>query len=89
MKQKFTYLIAILVAGLVSCSKADETKDLWEAVITPASPISESTPLTGAVKGTMLAGKTYTVSGDIFVNAGDTLVIQPGVIVNFNGDFSH
>ena len=85
MKQKFTYLIAILVAGLVSCSKADETKDLWEAVITPASPISESTPLTGAVKGTMLAGKTYTVSGDIFVNAGDTLVIQPGVIVNFTG----
>ena len=85
MKQKFTYLIAILVAGLVSCSKADETKDLWEAVITPASPISESTPLTGAVKGTMLAGKTYTVSGDIFVNTGDTLVIQPGVIVNFTG----
>ena len=85
MKQNFTYLMAILVAGLVSCSKTEETKDLWQAVIVPASPISESTPLTGAVKGTMLAGKTYAVSGDIFVNAGDTLVIQPGVIVNFTG----
>ncbi len=85
MKQNFTYLIAILVLGLASCTKADETKDLWQAVIVPASPISESTPLTGAIKGTMLAGKTYTVSGDIFVNTGDTLIIQPGVTVNFTG----
>jgi hypothetical protein len=85
MKQKFTYLIAILVIGLTSCTKTEETKDLWQAVIVPASPISESAPLTGALKGTMLAGKTYTVSGDIFVNAGDTLVIQPGVTVNFTG----
>jgi hypothetical protein len=85
MKQKFTYLIAILVTGLISCTKSDETKDLWQAVIVPASPISESAPLTGALKGTMLSGKTYTVSGDIFVNAGDTLIIQPGVTVNFTG----
>lgn len=85
MKQKFIYLIAILVIGLTSCTKTEETKDLWQAVIVPASPISESTPLTGAIKGTMLAGKTYTVSGDIFVNTGDTLIIQPGVTVNFTG----
>ncbi|KAI9437827.1 hypothetical protein F5148DRAFT_1294118 [Russula earlei] len=31
----------------------------------------------------MLAGKTYTVSCDIYVNAGDSLVIQPGVHVIF------
>ena len=55
MKQKLTYLIAILLIACVSCSKKDETKNLWQAVITPASPISESTPLTGSVKGTMLA----------------------------------
>ena len=85
MKQKFTYLMAILVTGLVSCTKVEETKDLWQAVITPASPISESTPLTGAIKGTLLAGKTYTVSGDIYVNTGDVLVIEPGVTVNFTG----
>jgi len=85
MKQKFTYLMAILVTGLVSCTKTEETKDLWQAVITPASPISESTPLSGAIKGTLLAGKTYTVSGDIYVNSGDVLVIEPGVTVNFTG----
>jgi len=85
MKQNLTYLIAFLVLGLTACTKADETKDLWQAVIIPASPISESAPLSGAIKGTMLAGKTYTVSGDIFVNTGDTLIIQPGVTVNFTG----
>ncbi len=85
MKNNFKYIIAILVIGFASCTKADETKDLWQAVIVPASPISESAPLSGAIKGTMLAGKTYTVSGDIFVNAGDTLIIQPGVTVNFTG----
>jgi len=58
MRQKLTYLVAILITGLISCTKTDETKDLWKAVITPASPISESTPLSGPVKGTMLAGKT-------------------------------
>jgi hypothetical protein len=85
MKNNFKYIIAILVIGFASCTKSDETKDLWQAVIVPASPISESAPLSGAIKGTMLAGKTYTVSGDIFVNAGDTLIIQPGVTVNFTG----
>ena len=85
MKNNFKYIIAILVIGFASCTKSDETKDLWQAVIVPASPISESAPLSGAIKGTMLAGKTYIVSGDIFVNAGDTLIIQPGVTVNFTG----
>ena len=85
MKNNLKYLFAILVIGFASCTKTDETKDLWQAVIIPASPISESAPLSGAIKGTMLAGKTYTVSGDIFVNTGDTLIIQPGVTVNFTG----
>ena len=85
MKKYFLYLIVAFTVSLVACNKTEETKDLWAAVIVPASPISESTPLTGAVKGTMLAGKTYTVVGDIFVNTGDTLIIQPGVTVNFTG----
>ncbi|MBA4198740.1 MAG: hypothetical protein C0459_14420 [Chitinophaga sp.] len=33
----------------------------------------------------MLAGKTYNVCGDIYVKAGDSLVIQEGVTVNFIG----
>ncbi|TRZ76330.1 MAG: hypothetical protein D4R94_05170 [Chitinophagaceae bacterium] len=85
MKKYILYLLVACTVSLVACNKTEETKDLWAAVIVPASPISESTPLTGPVKGTMLAGKTYTVVGDIFVNTGDTLIIQPGVTVNFTG----
>lgn len=85
MKKYILYLLVAFTTSLVSCTKSEENKDLWAAVIVPASPISEATPLTGPVKGTMLAGKIYTVVGDIFVNAGDTLIIQPGVTVNFTG----
>ena len=43
--------------------------------------VSDSVPLTGAIKGTMLSGKTYTLSGDVTVNEGDTLLLQKGVKV--------
>jgi hypothetical protein len=83
-KNNFLYL-TFLVILFASCKKKLDDKNLWKAVIAPASPISDATCLTGSLKGTMLAGKTYTVCGDIFVNAGDTLIIQEGVTVNFTG----
>jgi len=55
--------------------------------VVPASPINDSLPLAGPYKGTMLAGKTYTVARDIFVNEGDTLTIQEGVTVKFTGRY--
>ena len=71
---------------MASCKKAVENKDLWKAVVAPASPISDATCLKGAIKGTMLAGKVYSVCGDIFVNQDDTLEIQEGVTINFGVD---
>ena len=85
---KTNKLIIRIISALVifsSCKKTDESKDLWVAVVAPASVISEATCLSGTIKGTMLAGKTYNVCGDIFVNTGDTLIIQEGVTVNFTG----
>ena len=81
-------LIIILVTTLfgsvlVSCKKSTDYKDLWKAQVAPPSPISDTGCLSGSLKGTMLAGKTYTVCGDIFVNQGDTLVIEEGVTLNF------
>lgn len=38
------------------------------------------------LKGTMLAGKTYHIMGDVTVNMGDTLYLQPGVKVLIHGD---
>ena len=84
MKKKPLLLSMLSFVILFSaCTKKLDNKDLWKAVIAPASPISDATCLSGSIKGTMLAGKTYTVCGDIFVNDGDTLTIQEGVTLNF------
>ena len=84
MKSNFL-LGSILLAMLFfsACKKQVENKNLWQAEVALASPISDAACLTGTIKGTMLAGKTYTVCGDIFVNEGDTLTLQEGVTLNF------
>lgn len=84
--KKYFILVLFLSALFASCKKSIDKKDLWKAVVAPASPISDSACLSGSIKGTMLAGKTYTVCGDIFVNTGDTLLIQEGVTLNFTQD---
>jgi hypothetical protein len=85
MRRLLTPLLILSFAGLIviSCKKTADSKNLWKAVIAPASPISDAACLSGTIKGTMLSGKTYTICGDIFVNQGDTLEIQPGVTINF------
>ena len=87
MKKLFFAINCLLIgATFWSCQKTDH-KDLWKAVIVPASPVSDTAPLCGTIKGTMLAGKTYTIGCDVFINQGDTLIIQEGVTVNFTGKY--
>ncbi|WP_354359566.1 hypothetical protein [Pedobacter sp. UYP30] len=80
MKNKFLscMLFATATMAMVSCSKKEDAK-----ISTPpfqiGQPVSDATPLTGSIKGTMLTGKTYTISGDVTVNEGDTLLLQKGV----------
>lgn len=85
MKKIILFITCITTAALLfsSCKKVADNKDLWVGVLPPVTPISDAQCLSGAIKGTMLAGKTYTVCGDIFVNAGDTLTIEEGVTLNF------
>ncbi len=89
MKNNFRPLIAAITAALAfsACKKAADDKDLWTAVVAPASPVSDAAPLCGTIKGTMLAGKTYTIGCDVMVNEGDTLTIQEGVTINFTGNY--
>ena len=42
--------------------------------------------LSGPLSGVITAG-TYTVEGEISVEAGDTLVIEPGTVFNFQGHY--
>lgn len=88
MKKQIILILNIALAVIIfsSCKKIADTKDIFVAPVILASPISDAACLSGAVKGTMLAGKTYAVCGDIYVNAGDTLIIQEGVTLNFGLD---
>jgi hypothetical protein len=93
MKKVFLYTgIIAIVAGLsfTSCQKTIENHNISKAYIPPVNGITSTTlgvkgSPTGptAYAGTMLANTTYTVVGDIMVNAGDTIVIQQGVTICF------
>jgi hypothetical protein len=72
------------VATLASCSKKESTKNITP-VIPPSHPITAGN-ISGFVKGTLLTGSTYTVTADITVKKGDTLLAQPGAIVIVKND---
>ncbi len=76
--------LTLLAAGC----EAPETLELSQPIVTIGKAVSNAAPLVGPIKGTMKADLDFDVSGDVFVNAGDTLIIQPGVKVNFLGDFN-
>jgi hypothetical protein len=78
------FILSSLVVVLNGCKKNHiDNYDLYQYIPPPAKPISDAAPLCGSISGTMLAGKTYTVSCDVYVNPGDSLIIEPGVRVNF------
>ncbi|WP_326993627.1 hypothetical protein [Chitinophaga sp. 212800010-3] len=66
-----------------SCSKfTDRHADIYHPVAMPSNPVSDTAPLCGNIKGTMVSGKTYTLGCDVTVQAGDTLLIESGVHIN-------
>ena len=72
-------LLAILPAMILansSCKKS--TSSVSAAQITIGKTISTSDVLCGSIKGTFKADSTYTITCDITVNAGDTVLIQKG-----------
>ncbi|HWZ16737.1 MAG TPA: right-handed parallel beta-helix repeat-containing protein [Mucilaginibacter sp.] len=91
MKTKNIYLlsaIVIMITGIFSCKKAEVTT-FTKIKIPTASPIAPGN-ISGFVKGTLLTGQTYTVTGDITIKKDDTLSAQPGaiVIVKNNAQFN-
>lgn len=83
MKAKLIYSLLFAFALLSSCKKIEERHaDIFVPVVTPSNPVSDSAPLKGNIKGTMLSGKTYTIGDDVTVKEGDTLIVQSGVHIN-------
>lgn len=76
MKQSLILVFCIVLASLISACKNDTT------VTGPTQSVSNaitSDTVTGNIRGTMLAGKTYYIKDSITVLAKDTLLLQEGV----------
>ncbi|WP_259069435.1 hypothetical protein HDF24_14345 [Mucilaginibacter sp. X4EP1] len=83
MKKLQIISFCLSVLALASCSKSHDKAVISVPQIQIGQAISNSGTLAkGSYKGTMLANQTYTVGGDITINAGDTLLIQKGVKLN-------
>lgn len=82
----FGLVAAALVAGagMVGCSQPENVV-VSAPLFKVGQAVSTKAPLSGPIKGTLLADSTYRVSADVIINEGDTLVIQPGVKVLFDG----
>ena len=86
MKRDLIQLIAILIFAFTinSCQKfSTDNNDISEAIKAPVVPISDAAPLCGSISGTMLSGKTYIINCDIYIQKGDSLVIEPCVKIIF------
>lgn len=83
MQKIFTaFLTLATIVFLTSCNKwAQEKADIYAYQLPAGQSVSDSVPLCGSIKGTMLSGKTYTLGCDVSINKGDTLTIQPGVTI--------
>jgi len=75
MCTKYNFLL-VVVLMLAACHKS-EGVNVSPARISGSHPITSDT-LTGTVKGTLQAGKTYYFTADITINQGDTLLMQAG-----------
>ena len=86
MKAKNSYFyVAILVAGLASCSKSSDKTTIITPTVPSSNPIAPGN-ISGFVKGTFTTGNTYTITGDLTIKAGDTLASQQGVTVVVKGN---
>jgi len=95
MKNTFYILLTLAIASVFSaCKKTADFKNLSAAVVPAVSAINDVgclAPQPGAtsvaLNGTMLAGKTYSICGNVIIKPTDTLIIQQGVTINFTGNY--
>jgi len=80
-KLKIFASVAMMAITFAACRKNDDTFNINIPNVVIGSSVSDSVPLCGSIKGTMLTGKTYVIGCDVTVNKGDTLLLQPGVTV--------
>jgi len=82
MKQLKLITLGLALFAFAACSKKDNAVVSVPQIVIGKAISNTGTLPAGTYKGTMLANQTYTVGGDITINAGDTLLIQKGVKIN-------
>ena len=83
MKKLKLFSLGLSLLALAACSKKSDKTTISQPQIQIGKAIPNTGTLpAGSYKGTMLAGQTYTIGGDVTINAGDTLLIQKGVTLN-------
>lgn len=86
MKMEKTVSFALILSWVLiisGCNKWDEEREnIYKYVVPTGKTVSPNIPLSGSIRGVMLAGNTYTVDSTVYVNKGDTLLIQAGVTIN-------
>ncbi len=97
--KKISYIIgvgvfALFIAAISSCKKSSATTTDDEQVTVSAplfsvgQPVDNSKPLCNAIKGTMKEGLEYHIGCDVTVNKGDTLLVQQGAKIYFDGNYN-
>jgi hypothetical protein len=84
-KVKYIFASFIIIASFFGCEK--DYVAISPAKITVGSGV-KSGDICGSIKGTMLSDSVYNVTCDIVVNAGDTLLIQPGAKIYLKGNYT-
>ena len=84
---KYALLTASLAIFMVmGCSDSTSTElsdDDTDGVVTINN---ETTELAGPMRGTLRAGRTYTLKGDLIIPAGEEIVAEAGVTIIAEGD---
>lgn len=77
-------VIALFMAGLTGCEKEDTKVDIDDGNNDGIETITDqTTELKGPMRGTLRAGKTYLVTGDLIIPEGEEIIAEPGVSIIF------
>jgi hypothetical protein len=87
LKIVLTSFSLLLLASIImfSCKK---TSTVVQAPYVPGGVTVQPGNINGSIKGTMESNQTYNVTGDVIINAGDSLIIQPGAKIIFQGAYN-
>lgn len=84
VKHLLSLFIIVMLAAACSDSSGPKLSDDDDAEVKTIT--NATTELTGKMKGTLLRGRTYQLTGDLIIPAGETVNVEPGVTIIANAD---